>query len=355
MKTLVAIGSALLLLFSAFGCAVAASRVGGARTTGTLVVLGTAEEAFVRGMCQAFEQETGINTEYVRMSAGEALDVLRSSRGAPRFSVWWGGPADGYIVAAGEGLLEPYKPRGTSLIPRQYKDAQGSWTGVYVGALGFAVNKRILAERSLTVPASWADLATPLYRGQVAIAHPASSGTAYTALATIMQLHGKDPERGFAYLEALHRNVASYPRAGAESARMAGRGDVAIGVAFSHDIVATIEDGYEDLMLVFPGEGTGYEIGAMALIKNAPEPALAKRFMDWALSRQAQELAPLFRAYQIPTNPDAKVPRQSVRLSSVKTIEYDFPWSAGNREALVARFSSTIAPLRTEHARNRIS
>jgi iron(III) transport system substrate-binding protein len=136
---------------------------------------------------------------------------------------------------------------------------------------------------------------------------------------------------------------------------MAGRGEVAIGIAFSHDIVATIEDGYEELTVVFPAEGTGYEIGGMALIKNAPEPVLAKRFMDWALSRQAQEFAPLFRAYQIPTNPDAKVPQKSVRLSSVRTINYDFRWSGDNREALIARFSRTIAPLPTERAVRKMS
>jgi iron(III) transport system substrate-binding protein len=355
MRRAVALGSVLLLLFSALGCAFATSRPAGRSTSGTLIVLGTAEEAFVRGMCQAFELETGIKTEYVRMSAGEALNLLRESRGAPRFSVWWGGPADGYITANSEGLLEPYKPRGSAMIPRQYKDTQGAWTGIYVGALGFAVNKKVLAAEGLPVPGSWADLLAPQYRGRIAIAHPASSGTAYTAIATIVQLHAKDYERGFAYLEALHRNVAAYPRAGAEPARMAGRGEVAVGIAFSHDIVATIEDGYEELTVVFPAEGTGYEIGGMALIKNAPEPVLAKRFMDWALSRQAQEFAPLFRAYQIPTNPDAKVPQKSVRLSSVRTINYDFRWSGDNREALIARFSRTIAPLPTERAVRKMS
>jgi iron(III) transport system substrate-binding protein len=65
--------------------------------------------------------------------------------------------------------------------------------------------------------------------------------------------------------------------------------------------------------------------------------------MDWALSEKAQELGPLFNAYQIPTNPDAKVPEKSVRLSAVKTIAFDFRWSGENRQPLIGRFSDTIA------------
>jgi len=66
--------------------------------------------------------------------------------------------------------------------------------------------------------------------------------------------------------------------------------------------------------------------------------------MDWASSARAQELGPLFTAYQIPTNPDAKVPAKSVRLSAVKTIAYDVVWAGESRQLLVERFSAAIAP-----------
>ena len=82
----------------------------------------------------------------------------------------------------------------------------------------------------------------------------------------------------------------------------------------------------------------------MALVKNAPQPELGKRFMDWALSEHAEEMGPLFTAYQIPTNPDAKVPTKSAKLSQIKTIDYDFVWSGSSRDALVSRFTANVAP-----------
>jgi iron(III) transport system substrate-binding protein len=312
--------------------------------TGTLTILGTPQEEYIQGMARAFEQETGVKTTYVRLSSGEALAKLKADKANQQFSVWWGGPADGYIAANTEGLLEPYKPREFEKIPSQYKDANGVWTGIYVGALGLAVNTKILREKNLAEPASWADLAKPIYKGQISMAHPASSGTAYTMASTIFQLNGKDLNKGFAYLKDFHQNVLQYQKTGAAPARLAGQGEVAIGVVFSHDTVAAIEEGFRDLKVVFPSEGTGYEIGGMALIKGGPDQVEAKRFMDWALTPKAQELAPTFKAYQIPTHPDAKVSDKSVKLSTVRTINYDFQWAGDNRKTIVDKFSDEIAP-----------
>jgi iron(III) transport system substrate-binding protein len=334
----------LLSYMSFTGCSALSTRTSENTSSGELLILGSAEEEYVRGMARAFQLETGITTDYVRLSTGQALDALRADRADPTFSVWWGGPADVYIAGDAEGLLDTYRPRGAAKIPRQYKDEDGNWTGIYVGVLGLAVNTRVLADKGLPEPTSWADLTNPIYRGLISVAHPATSGTAFNMVATVMQLNNKDADAGFAYLQALAKNVQKFERAGAEPARVVGRGDAAIAIVFTHDAIATIEDGATDLKVTIPAEGTGYEIGAMALVKNAPNTAEGRRFMDWALSDRAQELGPIFTAYQIPTNPDAKVPKQSVRLSSIKTIDYDFAWAGQNRQALVDRFSATVAP-----------
>jgi iron(III) transport system substrate-binding protein len=333
----------LLLAAVASGCTLAVEGRGTEGPPRTVRILGSAEEEYVRGMVRAFETETGHKAVYVRMSSGEALDELRTNRDAPRFTVWWGGPVDAYVAANSEGLLQPYTPRGFAKVPNRYKDADGAWTGVYVGALAIFVNTRTLAAKGLPEPTSWADLTNPIYKGQISMAHPETSGTAYTFLATILQLHGKNEEAGFNYFADLDHNVIFYERAGAAPVRIVGRGEMAIGIAFSHDVVAAIEDGFNELKLIFPSEGTGYEIGGMALIKHGPEQELGQEFMDWAMTEKAQELGPLFTAYQIPTNPDAKVPQKSVRLSSIATIDYDFQWSGAKHQTFSQRFSATIS------------
>lgn len=316
----------------------------GPKGSGSLTILGTPQEEYVQGVTKAFEAECGIKMSYVRLSSGEALAKLRADKAYPQFSVWWGGPADSFIAANKEGLLEPYVPRGVEKIPAQYRDPSGVWTGIYVGALGLAVNTKVLKDKNLPEPTSWADLVKPIYKGQISIAHPASSGTSYTMMATQMFLANKDIEKGFAYMKQMHPNVLQYTKAGAAPARQAGQGEVAIGIVFSHDTVAAIEEGFKDLKVVFPSEGTGYEIGGMALVKGAPDPIAGKTFMDWAITAKAQELAPKFKAYQIPTNADAKVSEKSVKLALVKTVNYDFQWAGDNKKKLVDRFSNEVAP-----------
>src|SRR5688572_24928039 len=142
----------------------------------TLTVLCTPQEDWCQVMVERFEEEFGVDTNYVRLSSGEALARLQAGAESPEFSVWWGGPADGFVAANAEGLLESYVSPNAEAIPDDKKDADGVWTGVYVGALGFCSNTAVLEELGVDVPTSWDDLTDPALAGQVAIAHPASSG-----------------------------------------------------------------------------------------------------------------------------------------------------------------------------------
>ena len=310
-----------------------------------LTVLCTPQEDWCQAMTKAFEEKTGIRTSYVRLSSGESLAKLRATKDNPEFSVWWGGPADGFVAAAAEDLLEAYVSPNAADIPAAQKDASGVWTGVYVGALGFCSNKDALARLGVEKPTSWEDLLDPKLKGQVAIAHPASSGTAYTAVWTqVTRLGGVD--QAFEYLKNLHQNILQYTKSGSAPGQMAGRGEVAVSVIFSHDCVKFADEGMTALEVSFPKEGTGYEIGGVALIRNAPEPEAARMWIDWVLTAEAQNIGPTVKSYQLPTNPNATVSERSVKLSEVTLVDYNFDEAGRNRKAITQRFEDeiTVAP-----------
>ena len=344
-----AVGSILAALALA-ACSPAASNSPGASTGGSqvaetpesLTVLCTPQEDWCQAMVAAFQEETGIETTYVRLSSGEAFARLQAGADAPEFSVWWGGPADGFVAANAEGLLEPYVSPNAEVVADDKKDADGVWTGVYVGALGFCSNTTVLDELGVDVPTSWDDLLNPDLQGQVAIAHPASSGTAYTALYTqVLRLGGED--EAIAYMQDLHANVLQYTSSGAAPAEMAGRGEIGVSVVFSHDCVRNIDAGFSDLEVSFPDEGTGYEIGGVALIANAPEPEAARMWIDWSLTAEAQEIGATNASFQLPTNPDAAVSERSVNLDDVNLVDYDFQAAGEARADLTARFEDEVA------------
>jgi len=317
--------------------------VGEAELEDTLTVLCTPQEDWCQAMVAAFQEDTGVTTSYVRLSSGEALARLRAGAEAAEFSVWWGGPADGFVAANEEGLLEAYDSPNADVVADDQKGADGIWTGVYVGALGFCSNTVVLEELGLDLPESWDDLLDPALEGQVAMAHPASSGTAYTAMYTqVLRLGGED--EAMAYMQELHPNMLQYTSSGAAPAEMAGRGEIAVSIVFSHDCVRNIDAGFEDLAVSFPSDATGYEIGGVALIANAPEPNAAKAWIDWSLTAEAQEIGAAEAAsFQLPTNPDAAVSERSVNLDEVTLVEYDFQAAGEARADLTARFEDEVA------------
>lgn len=312
--------------------------------SGSLTVACGAMEDWCQAMTSAFSEKTGVKTNFVRLSSGETVARLNSAKDSPEFDVWHGGPADGFGAAREAGLLEQYTPPNAEAIPEKYKDADGYWTGVYVGALGFCSNKASLDKLGVDVPTSWDDLLDPKLKGQVSTAHPSTSGTAFTTLWTQVTLDNGNEDGGLDYMRKLHNNVLQYSKSGTAPGQTAGRGEVAVGLVFSHDCVKYKEAGMTDLEVSFPKEGTGYEIGGVAVVKNSKNPAAAKAYADWALTAEAQDLGPTVGSYQILTNPDAKFDDRMVNLDDVTLVDYDFAKAAQEKSKLTKRFDAEIAP-----------
>ena len=329
--------SLLVLISLALGLA----GCGPAAESTELNVLCTPQEEWCQGMKQEFEAKYGITVNYVRMSSGESLARIRAEKDNPQFDIWWGGPIDSFVAAKGEGLLEAYDSPSYGNLRDQtkFKDADNYWAGIYVGSLGFATNEDFLAEHpGLEAPTSWDDLLKPEFEGQLLVAHPSTSGTSYTALATVLQIRGEDA--GWDYIRDYAGQVLQFTKSGAAPAKFVGAGEGAVGVVFSHDIVKQIEAGLP-LVLSFPEEGTGYEIGGMAIVKGAQHPDAAEKWYDWALTPEAQALGPKYKAYQAPTvgGVDLSYPE----LLEVNLIDYDFQWAGENKKAFVDKFTNEIA------------
>ena len=302
-----------------------------------LIYAGVLEDFAVETTKQ-FEQETGIKTEFVRMSSGETLARIGAERNNMSASVWFGGPVDAYVAAHAEGLLEPYISPEAANVPDNFKDADGLWTGAYVGYLGFVGNKKLLEEINVEMPTSWADLLKPELTGEVVTAHPGSSGTAFTMLATIVQLMGE--EEGMEYLTRLNGQVKQYTKSGTAPGRMVGMGEYAVGITFLHDAIKYRMEGYEDILISAPSEGTGFEIGGVALLKNSPNQEAAKKFIDWVLSKKGQEIGQTVGSLQFLTNQTATPPEEAKEIADSKLVDYDFDWAGNNRNSLLESFNS---------------
>ena len=315
---------------------------------GSLALYCSVQEEWCRGVVTAFERKTGIKVSMTRKSSGETYAQVKAESANPRGDVWWGGTGDPHLQAAEEGLTQEYRSPMLKELQdwavRQAEQSKYRTVGIYAGALGFGYNSEVLAKKKLPEPKCWSDLLSDNYKDEVQVADPNSSGTAYTLLATMVQLQGED--KGFDYLKRLHRNINQYTRSGAAPAKAASMGETLIGITFMHDLVTMAVEG-GPIKVVAPCEGTGYEVGSMSILKGAKNPDQAKAWYDWALTPEAQAIGAATKSFQVPSNKAAIVPPQAPRLDQVKLINYDFAkyGSSAERKRLLSKWDKEIKAL----------
>ena len=297
---------------------------------------------------EEFQKATGIEVAMTRKSSGETFAQIKAERKNPKGDVWWGGTGDPHLQAAEEGLTVMYKsPRLGELrewATKQAKQADYKTVGIYMGALGYGYNTELLAKKGLPEPKCWEDLTKPVYKGEVQIANPNSSGTSYTTLATMVQLFGE--KGGFDFWKRMHKNINQYTKSVSAPIKAAARGETTIGIVFLHDVVTQVIKGFP-IKAVAPCEGTGFEIGSMSIIKGARNMESAKKWVDWALSPAAQKLMPQAKAYQVPSNAAVMPPPEAPDVSAIKLIDYDFGkyGSSAERKRLLTKWDNDVKSL----------
>lgn len=314
----------------------------------TVNALCSTDASWCEAAAAEFTRTTGIKVNQAHKGTGEIGAQLRAESANPKTDLWWGGTGDPFLQAAEQGLLEAYRPEYLDQLHdwavRQYAMSQNMVGGFYTSAIGFGWNTEVLKKKKLPEPKCWADLAKPIYRGEIEISHPATSGTAYTIIAGLVQLMGEEP--AFEYLKQLHRNVTSYTRSGQAQAPNVAKGEVAIGVSFIFGFERWRHDKFP-VKTAAPCEGTGYEIGGIALVKGARNKENAKRYYDFLMSAKGQAIGGQSGSLQSPANrsfkPDARIPS----MDGVKLIKYDFEkyGKAAERRRLLERWTKEVESL----------
>lgn len=300
-------------------------------------------EEDARSLLAEFETETGIKVKMVRLSSGELYARVQAESKNPQASCWYGTSADILSLAASEGYLEQYTSSNVDVIPEYLRDPEGYWTPFCYSVVGMLSNNAWLKEHNMEAPASWEEMLDPVFKEQIVMAHPATSGMAFAWLNTIVERFGED--EGFEYMKKLNDNVFQYTKAGGAPPQMVGLGEAAEAFVFSHNAFQTIENGY-DVTFTVP-EKTGYEITAISLIKGGPEEERenAQKLIDWSLSRNAQQYW-VNEFYRLPIISDVDIPKiitdELGDLSDLNLLEMDLGWSAQNRDRILNKFEEEI-------------
>ncbi|MBK6804338.1 MAG: putative 2-aminoethylphosphonate ABC transporter substrate-binding protein [Betaproteobacteria bacterium] len=287
-----------------------------------------------------------IEITWVRDSTGVITAKLLAEKANPRADVVMGVAATSMGVFDAEGMLQPYAPQGLSRIASQYRDPKNppAWVGMDVWGATICFNTVEAAKRGIPKPETWKDLTKPIYKGQIVMPHPASSGTGFFDVTAWLQMFGE--AEGWKFMDGLHENIAQYMHSGSKPCASAANGEYVVGISFEYRANREKAQG-KPIDLVFPKEGLGWDLEAIGIHKGTKQQAAAQKLVDWAVSDPAMAL--YAKNFAIVAVPSLSQPLPNVPANYGSMLaKNDFAWAAKNRDKILAewsrRYESKAAP-----------
>lgn len=295
--------------------------------TGRVIIISPHNEAIQQEFKAAFEawhrRQFGAACEVLWQDHGGTSDAVRYIRdafvGSPNgigADIFWGGGIEPYILLAGLGDLDVIRlPEAMkAAIPARIGgvplyDAQYRWYGTALSGFGIIYNKKRLADKHLPEPKTWVDLTRPEFVGEVGAADPRDSGTASAMVEVILQALGW--EKGFEALTRIGGNVRKFSRSAGEIPKLVSLGDESAGLAIDFYAWTQIRrDGKEKIGFVLPAGLTPLTPDGIGILKGAANREAARRFVEFVLSPEGQELWVL----PVRNTPQAKGPAKTELL-----------------------------------------
>jgi iron(III) transport system substrate-binding protein len=277
-----------------------------------------------------------VEIRWVRDSTGVITAKLLAEKNNPQADAVFALAATSLLVLEQEGMLTPYAPKGVEALNPRFVDTKKPpmWVGMDVWGATICFNTVEAQKRNLPKPESWKDLLKPVYKGQITMPHPASSGTGFLDVTAWLQLFGE--AEGWKYMDALHENIAQYVHSGSKPCRQAGAGEFVMGISFEYRANATKASG-APIDLIFPKEGVGWDMEASAIMKASKKQEAVRKLMDWGVTREANEL--YAKGYAIVAMPGVAKPLPNVPANYEQMlVKNDFGWAAKNRERILAEW-----------------
>ena len=291
-------------------------------------------KAYEQGL---YRELRDIEVRWVRDSTGVITAKLLAEKNNPQADVIWGVAASSLALFDNEGMLIPYAPLNLDAIMMKYRDRKNppAWWGMDVYGATVCFNTVEAKKRNLPKPESWRDLLKPIYKGQIVMPNPASSGTGYFDVTAWLTMWGE--KGGWDYMDKLHENIAMYTHSGSKPCNQAATGEFVMGVSFEYRGHSNKAKG-APIDLVFPKEGLGWDLEAFAIHRGTKKLEAAKKLADWASSKNAMIL--YGKNFAITAQPGVAEPLANIpRDYESRLISMDFAWSAKNRDRILAEWN----------------
>lgn len=307
-----------------------------------LLVYTALETDQLKAYTESFQKTNpNIDLKFVRDSTGVITARLLAEKANPQADLIFGVAASSMEIFRAEGMLAPYAPAGFDKLTRKFSAGGNppAWVGQDVFAAVVCYNTVEGKKKGIPKPETWADLTKPVYKGQITMPNPASSGTGFFDVTAWLQTMGE--ANGWKYMDALHENIAQYTHSGSKPCRQSGAGEFVVGISFDFRGNDVKQKG-APVELVFPKEGLGWDIEASGIVKTTKKMDAAKKLMDWVATKEANQA--YAKNFAIVAHPEVKPALAHIPADLEKRlIKNDFAYAAKNRDKILTEWQKRYA------------
>ena len=161
------------------------------------------------------------------------------------------------------------------------------------------------------------------------------NGTSGTQTACLFEVLG--PEEAKRFYRGLRDNKIAVVAGNKNVAEGVGVGQYAVGITDTDDAIAEVRKG-KPVAIIYPDRdrpksermGTLFIPNTLAIIKGCPNPAGARKLVDYLLTPEVEKKLAESDAVQVPLNPNVKaeLPPQIRTPAEVKVMDVDFAKAA---------------------------
>ncbi|WP_133011282.1 ABC transporter substrate-binding protein [Marinomonas flavescens] len=295
----------------------------------TLTVYSAGPKGLSKELVAGFEKETGAKVSLYQATGGKIMARYQAEKSNPHADVMISSSLGHAITLTKAGELLAYQSPNAKHVPDFLKSATYVSQGTAVLAIAYNTQSK------LPVPTTWSDLTKPIYKNQVTMPDPRKSGSALTLVEGLSEQMGS---KAWTLFSALKANGILIPGANKAALNPVLQGAKSVVFGAVDYIALDLKRKGETINVVYPTDGTVLAPRPIMILKSTKHAVLAKKFVDYMLSKQGQTL--VAKTLILPARSDIKSDRPG--FGELKLINFDTVSAAAHAEQTRDKFANIM-------------
>jgi len=317
-----------------------------------LVVYTSFADAQTRAYKEAFERANpDVDIRWTNGNSPALTARLVAERAAPKADMVVGVAASLLMPLDADNMLLPFAPANLMAIAPRFRDPRHPptyWWGVSLSGAAICFNAEEAKKQKLPKPATWRDLAKPVYKGKIAMPSPQTSAVGSFYVSGWLKMYGE--AAGWKFMDGLNDNVTGYTTQADTPCQRAAAGEIVIGLS-SDGAAQRAKIAGAPIEIVVPAGDVPWDLWTVAILKSSTHVEPAQRLGDWLSGKDAMEITA--RYYPLLSEPapgPATTPSLLPADYDKRLLKYDFLTVGKAHDAMQAewkkRYGAKVEPVK---------